>query len=143
MEHDTSSKWFRIAAPRRIPEVMIGRRPLLVTYRLYVLSSVSQNCPSTCNLYSITTNQAATAAYWWPTGHEHPQHVVAALACVVQAPANSFAEYKVAQAMAGTQTMLFFRFRPFFVVNGLDLSISLTPRGAAPSKPALGRGRYR
>jgi hypothetical protein len=114
---------------------VIGRRPLLVIYRLYVLSSVSQNCPSMCNLYSNTTNQAATAAYWWPTGHEHPQHVVAALACVVQTPANSFAEYKAAQAIAGTQTMLFFRFRPFFVVDRLDLSISLTPRGQLQVSP--------
>jgi len=42
---------------------------------------------------------AATTAYWRPAGHQHPQHVIAALAglaetenrCLV--PANSFAEY--------------------------------------------------
>lgn len=53
-----------------------------------------------CNLYSITTNQAAIpAAHGWPAGHQHPQYVIAALARLAQArgpllgPANSFAEY--------------------------------------------------
>ena len=41
---------------------VIRRRPLLVMYRLYVLSSISQNCSSCATSTAITTNQAAIAA---------------------------------------------------------------------------------
>jgi putative SOS response-associated peptidase YedK len=36
---------------------------------------------------------AAATAHWWPAGHEHPQHVVAALAHVAEAGEPLLAEY--------------------------------------------------
>jgi hypothetical protein len=83
--YSITTKQAAIAALFRVVNRYVGNLPPMPGIFPDYPAPVVRNSGGEREMTMMRWGHAATTAHWWATGHEHPQHVLAALARLAQA----------------------------------------------------------